>query len=197
MEQKRPLMPKATAIWLIDNTTLTFEQIGSFVGLHTLEVQAIADGEVDSSVIGMDPIASGQLSQEEIKRCEGNDKAKLEGLVSDVIVPPPGRRVHRYTPISKRKHKIDAIAWLVRHRKDLKDGQICQLIGTTRSTIKSVREGKHWNMNEIDARSPVELGLCSIEAYNALNPKESSSTLPSSPDSPSSVSASAPIPRGT
>ncbi|MBC6445356.1 MAG: DUF1013 domain-containing protein [Alphaproteobacteria bacterium GM202ARS2] len=171
MEQ-RPLMPKATAIWLIDNTTLTFEQIGAFVGLHTLEVQAIADGEVDSGIIGMDPVANKQLSWDEIKRCQGNNAAQLVRAEPDVVATPTGKRIHRYTPISKRKHKIDAIAWLVRHRKDLKDGQICQLIGTTRSTIKSVREGKHWNMAEIDARSPVELGLCSIEAYNALNPKE-------------------------
>ena len=170
MTTARPLMPKATAIWLIDNTILTFEQIATFVGLNHLEVQAIADGEVDSSIIGIDPVMAGQLTLAEIKRCEADSTAQLHIHEKHYEVATDKRRVPRYTPISKRKHKVDAIAWLLRHRQDVNDSQICHLIGTTRSTIKSVREGKHWNIYEIEARSPVELGLCTMEAYHALTP---------------------------
>lgn len=159
----RLLMPKATAVWLIDNTTLSFEQIGGFCGLHELEVQAIADGEVATGMAGLDPIANGQLTQKEIDRCQGDTSARLKMAEETVEVPKPKNRGPRYTPIAKRQEKPDAIAWLLKHQPELTDPQICKLVGTTKPTIEAIRSRSHWNIQNIRARHPVLLELCSYE----------------------------------
>ncbi|MFQ5984852.1 MAG: DUF1013 domain-containing protein [Alphaproteobacteria bacterium] len=160
-----PLMPKATAVWLVDNTSLTFEQIAEFCGLHTLEVEGIADGEVAVGIIGLDPIANGQLTREEIERCTADPSARLR-LSQPKTVPPTKTRRSRYTPVAKRQDKPDAIDWLLRHHADLSDAQISRLLGTTKATIKAVREGTHWNSANITPRDPVALGLCSQAELN-------------------------------
>lgn len=157
------LMPKATAVWLIDNTGLTFEQIGDFCGLHELEIQAIADGEVAPGMHGIDPVQGGQLSAEEIKRCEGDADAQLKLSVSDIPQPVIRHKGPRYTPVSKRADKPDGIAWLAKHHPELADAQINRLIGTTKPTVIAVRDRTHWNSANIRPRSPVELGLCTQE----------------------------------
>ncbi len=157
----KPLMPKATAIWLVDNTTLSFDQIAEFCGLHRLEVQAIADGEVMGGMTGMDPVANGQLTKEEIARAEADPDYRLQLAVSDMPAPVARPKGPRYTPVSKRQEKPDAIAWLLRHHPELSDAQIGRLIGTTKPTINSVRDRSHWNIANLRPRSPVELGLCS------------------------------------
>jgi hypothetical protein len=157
----KPMMPKATAVWLVDNTALTFAQIAEFCGLHELEVQAIADGEVLPGMSGMDPIANGQLTAEEIKRCEADDTAHLRLSRSDMPQPVQRAKGARYTPISKRQDKPDGIAWLVKHHPELSDAQIGRLLGTTKSTISAVRDRTHWNTSNIRPRDPIDLGLCS------------------------------------
>jgi len=154
-----PLMPKATAVWLVDNTALTFGQIADFCGLHPLEVQGIADGDVNANMAGQDPIGTGQLTREEIERCETNADEKLELIESDMPAPQK-RKGPRYTPVSKRQDRPDAIAWLVRNHGDLSDAQIGKLIGTTKPTISSIRERSHWNMSNLKPTDPVTLGLC-------------------------------------
>lgn len=158
-----PLMPKATAVWLVENTALTFEQIADFCGMHSLEVQAIADGEVATGIVGMDPIASGQLTRPEIERCEADQDASLKLNITDVPQPRGKPKGARYTPVSKRQDRPDAIAWLLKHHPELSDAQMCKLLGTTKPTIQSVRERSHWNAANIKPRNPVTLGLC-IEA---------------------------------
>ncbi len=158
-----PLMPKATAVWLVDNTALSFEQIADFCGLHALEVQAIADDEVAIGMQGQDPIANGQVLREEINRCEGNSEARLELLTSDTPIPAARAKGPRYTPLSKRQEKPDAIAWLLRHYPELSDAQVGRMIGTTKPTINSIRDRTHWNAPNLRPRSPVEIGLCSME----------------------------------
>ena len=155
-----PLMPKATAVWLIDNTGLTFEQIADFCGLHMLEVQGIADGEVAMGIQGMDPVTAGELTREEIVRCEADPKTRLAPAKSDLPQPVKRTKGPRYTPVAKRQDKPDGIAWLVRHHPELKDSQIARLIGTTKTTIQAVRERTHWNSPNIRPRDPVLLGLC-------------------------------------
>lgn len=154
------LMPKATAVWLCDNTTLTFQQIADFVGLHELEVQAIADGEVAPGMQGLDPVASGQLTAEEIKRCEGDPSGRLELAKSDIPRPDARPRGARYTPVSKRQDKPDAIEWILRHYPEVPDAAIGRLLGTTKPTINSIRERTHWNSQNLRPRSPVDLGFC-------------------------------------
>ncbi|UCH75647.1 MAG: DUF1013 domain-containing protein [Rhodospirillales bacterium] len=156
----KPLMPKATAIWLVDNTTLSFEQIAEFCGLHILEVRAIADGEVMGGMAGMDPVANGQLTKEEIALGEADENHRLRLAESDIPQPVSRPKGPRYTPVSKRQEKPDAIAWLLRHHPELSDAQIGRLIGTTKPTINSVRDRSHWNIANLQPRSPVELGLC-------------------------------------
>lgn len=157
-----PLMPKATAVWLVENTSLGFDQIAAFCGLHELEVQAIADGEVATGMVGLDPVAGGQLTNEEIKRCEANPLARMKLLVAADLPQPAARsKGPRYTPITKRGDKPDAVAWLLKHHPELPDSQITRLIGTTKPTIASVREKTHWNAPNIKPRNPVLLGLCS------------------------------------
>ncbi|QCN93804.1 DUF1013 domain-containing protein [Azospirillum argentinense] len=155
-----PLMPKATAVWLVENTSLTFEQIAAFCGLHSLEVQAIADGEVAVGMVGLDPVANGQLTKGEIERCERNQDLRLKLLVPDLPLPAARSKGPRYTPITKRGDKPDAIAWLLKHHPELSDAQLCRLIGTTKPTIAAVRDRTHWNAPNIKPRNPVLLGLC-------------------------------------
>ena len=155
-----PLMPKATAVWLVENTSLTFEQIAAFCGLHSLEVQAIADGEVAVGMVGLDPVANGQLTKAEIERCERNQDLRLKLLVPDLPLPAARSKGPRYTPITKRGDKPDAIAWLLKHHPELSDAQLCRLLGTTKPTIAAVRDRTHWNAPNIKPRNPVLLGLC-------------------------------------
>ncbi|PGH53578.1 cytoplasmic protein [Azospirillum palustre] len=156
-----PLMPKATAVWLVENTSLSFEQIAAFCGMHSLEVQAIADGEVAVGMVGLDPIANGQLTKHEIERCEKNQDLRLKLLVADLPQVASRSKGPRYTPITKRGDKPDAIAWLLKHHPELSDAQVCRLIGTTKPTIAAVRDRTHWNVANIKPRGPVMLGLCS------------------------------------
>lgn len=158
------LMPKATAVWLIDNTSLTFSQISEFCKLHILEVEGIADGDVATGIRGADPIANGQLAREEIEKGEKDSKYTLKASVfeSDPLAGKKGRkRGPRYTPLSRRQDRPDAIAWLVRNHPELSDPQISKLIGTTKPTINAIRERTHWKMNTITPTDPVSLGLCS------------------------------------
>ena len=155
-----PLMRKATAVWLVENTSLTFMQIANFCGLHELEVSGIADGEVASGIRGMDPITSNQLTSEEIKRCELDPNSKLELIINPATIGETKRRGPRYTPLSKRQDKPAAIAWLVKFYPEIADSQIIKLVGTTKPTIKAVRERSHWNITNIVPTDPVLLGLC-------------------------------------
>lgn len=161
------LMPKATAVWLVENTTLTFEQIAEFCGLHPLEVQGIADGEVAVGIVGLDPTANGQLTREEIERCQADPAARLRMAKQDIPAPAPRTKGPRYTPISKRQDKPDAVAWLLRHHPELTDAQISKLIGTTKQTIAAVRDRTHWNSPNLRPRDPVLLGLCTQSDLNA------------------------------
>ena len=161
------LMPKATAVWLIDNTGLTFEQIGDFCGLHHLEIQAIADGEVGAGILGFDPVSNGQLSRDEISRCEGDAEARLAISVSNLPQPTARTKGPRYVPVARRGDKPDAIAWLVKHHPELSDAQIGKLIGTTKDTIGKIRDRSHWNISNITAKHPAMLGLCSQQDLNA------------------------------
>ncbi len=157
-----PLMPKATAVWLVENTSLTFDQIADFCKLHPLEVKGIADGEVASGIRGHDPITSGQLSREEIARGEANPKYRLNLFVSKIKLPEVKRaRGPRYTPLSRRQDRPNAILWLVRNHPELKDAQIMRLVGTTKATLKAIRERTHWNSAALTPMDPVTLGLCS------------------------------------
>lgn len=163
------LMPKATAVWLVENTTLTFLQIADLCNLHELEVQAIADEEVAIGIVGQDPIASGQLTKDEIARCEADESARLKIAKSDIPQPVVRHKGPRYTPVSKRGDKPDAIAWLLRNQPLLTDAQISRLIGTTKPTINAVRDRTHWNSSNLTPRSPVEVGLCThLELKDAV-----------------------------
>jgi hypothetical protein len=156
----QPLMPKATAVWLVENTTLTFQQIAEFCALHPLEVQGIADGEVAVGIVGLDPVGNGQLTRDEIKRCEADAKARLE-LQRAEVETTAKRKGPRYTPVSRRGDRPDAISWLIKYTPELTDAQICKLVGTTKPTIEAVRSRTHWNISNIQPRDPVLLGICS------------------------------------
>tara|TARA_R110000751_G_scaffold272940_1_gene373483 strand:- start:157042 stop:157899 length:858 start_codon:yes stop_codon:yes gene_type:complete len=155
------LMPKATAVWLVDNTALSFDQIAAFCTLHPLEVQGIADGDVAGGIMGANPIQNGQLTREEIEKAEGDPAYRLKLSEPKVRVAAAKRKGPRYTPISRRNERPNAIKWLVRNHPELKDAQIMRLVGTTKSTIDSVRESTHWNAANLAAMDPVTLGLCS------------------------------------
>jgi hypothetical protein len=157
-----PLMPKATAVWLVENTGLTFQQIAEFCGLHELEVQAIADGEVAMQMQGLDPIANGQTTKDEIERCEQDPDARLKLSPQAVPVTMVKHKGPRYTPIAKRQDKPNAIAWLVKNHPELSDAQVSKLIGTTKPTIAAIRDRTHWNSSNIKPQHPVTLGLCSV-----------------------------------
>lgn len=156
------LMPKATAVWLIDNTTLSFDQIARFCGLHHLEVKGIADGDVAENMRGVDPIAGGVLTREEIRKGEADPDYRLKLQESKIAhIPQPKRSGARYTPVVRRQDKPDAIAWFIRNHPEVTDAQISKLIGTTKSTITKVRDRSHWNTQSIKPVDPVTLGLCS------------------------------------
>ncbi len=161
------LMPKATAVWLVENTALTFDQIAEFCGLHPLEVQAIADGEVAVQMQGLDPVANGQLTMDEIERCQKDPTARLQLAKEAHPVELVKHTGPRYTPIAKRQDKPDAIAWLIKTHPELSDGQISKLVGTTKPTIQAVRDRTHWNTPNIKPRHPVTLGLCSMAELEA------------------------------
>lgn len=162
----QPLMPHATASWLVDNTALTFEQIAEFCGLHILEVQAIADDTAATKLTGRDPIRAGELNQEEIDRGQADPSYRLK------IQKEPDKatrtRGPRYTPVSKRQDKPDGIAWIIRNHPEVTDGQISRLIGTTRTTISAIRDRSHWNIANIQPKDPVTLGLCSQRELDAM-----------------------------
>lgn len=155
-----PLMPKATAVWLVENTALSFDQIAEFCGMHPLEVQGIADGDVSGGIRGVDPIATGQLSAENITECEKDADKKLEILGTAKQYISKKTKGSRYTPVARRQDKPDAIAWLIKNFPTMTDGQIGKLVGTTKNTISAVRGKSHWNSTNIKPRDPVLLGLC-------------------------------------
>ena len=159
-----PLMPRATAVWLVDNTSLTFEQISNFCGLHVLEIRSIADGEVSFRVQALDPVARRELTREEIARCEADPHAQLHLTFSQA--PPSSKRVSRYTPIARRQSRPQAIAWLLRQHPKLPDSQIVKLIGTTRKMIGSIRDRSYRNIVNVRPQDPVLLGLCTQQGLN-------------------------------
>ncbi len=166
MSETKPLMPHATASWLVDNTGLSFEQIAEFCGLHILEVQAMADDLASSKYTGRDPIHSGELTHEEIERGQVDPNYVLKMQKAPVQVSRT--KGPRYTPVSKRQDKPDGIAWILRHHPEISDAQIGKLIGTTRNTIGAIRERSHWNIQNIQAKDPVTLGLCSQRELDAV-----------------------------
>lgn len=161
-----PLMPKATAVWLIEKTALTFTQIAEFCGMHPLEIQAIADGEVAQGIVGYDPVANSQVTAGDIKRCEADSNARLKLLATTLPVPKRLRGA-RYTPVAKRNDRPDGIAFLLRNYPQLTEAQVGKLMGTTKDTIQKVRDRTHWNSPNIKPRDPVILGLCSQGDLNA------------------------------
>jgi hypothetical protein len=162
MSDRKPLMPKATAVWLVENTSLSFEQIAEFCGLHVLEVKGIADGDVAHGIKGMDPISSGQLTREEIRRAEEDHSHPLTLAESKVEIPEvKTKKGPRYTPVSRRQDRPNAVVWLLRNHPELKDSQIMRLVGTTKPTIAAIRDRTHWNSANLTPQDPVTLGLCS------------------------------------
>ncbi|MDR0406985.1 MAG: DUF1013 domain-containing protein [Holosporales bacterium] len=161
----KPLMPRATAIWLIDNTALTFDQIAHFCNLHLLEIQAIADGQAHAGMKGIDPVASGQLTLEEIERCSHDPNARLQRVTPAFVGKT--KTQHKYTPLTRRQNRPDAILWLIKTYPELVDGQICSLLSTTRTTVKALREGTHARIKELTPKSPVQLAFCSQEEIDA------------------------------
>ncbi len=156
----QPLMPKATAVWMVESSTLTFEQIADFCRLHVLEVQGIADDEVAIGILGMDPVTGGQMTREEIARCEGDPSARLAMREPQMPLTSNRRKGPRYTPVSKRQDRPNAIMWLLKYHPELNDPQISRLLGTTKTTIEAVRGRTHWNITNIAAQDPVLLGIC-------------------------------------
>lgn len=162
MSDRKPLMPKATAVWLVENTSLSFAQIAEFCGLHPLEVKGIADGDVAQGIKGHDPVTNSQITREEIARGERNDKHILRIAESKVAAPPvKTKRGPRYTPVSRRHDRPNAVLWLLKSHPELKDAQVMRLVGTTKPTIAAIRERNHWNSQNLIPQDPVTLGLCS------------------------------------
>jgi len=158
-----PLMPKATAAWLVDNTALTFDQIAEFCGLHPLEVQALADGEVNSGIMGTNPILNGELTAEEIARCEKTTNAKLKMMKTDLPKPKARSKGPRYTPVTKRAEKPNAVAYLLKRYPELADVQIAKLVGSTKPTVDAIRNKTHPMMSTIKPTDPLSIGLCTSE----------------------------------
>jgi hypothetical protein len=162
MSDRKLLMPKATAVWLVENTSLTFEQVAELCGLHVLEVKGIADGDVAQGIKGMDPISSGQLTREEIARGEEDHDYRLKLAAAKIDIPEvKTKKGPRYTPVSRRQDRPNAVLWLLRNHPELKDSQIMRLVGTTKPTIAAIRERTHWNSPNLQPQDPVTLGLCS------------------------------------
>ena len=164
----KPLMAKATAVWLVDNTTISFKQIADFVGMHELELQGIADGDVAVGVKGFDPITNNQLTQEEIDAAQNNPLHKLKLKFNPAASGEEKRRGPRYTPLSKRQDRPNSILWLVKFHPELSDSQIAKLVGTTKPTIQSIRERTHWNISNMQPIDPVALGLCKQSELDAI-----------------------------
>ena len=185
-----PLMPKATAVWLLDNTSLTFQQVADFCVLHPLEVQAIADGDSAQGIKGMDPTLTGQITREEIEKGEADPNYHLKILEPKVRVPEVKRRGPRYTPVSKRQDRPNAILWLVRNHAELKDSQIMRLVGTTKPTIQAIRERTHWNSATLQPTDPVTLGLCTqLELDMEVRKAARAAPQPVEPQGPRLLSA--------
>jgi hypothetical protein len=172
-----PLMPKATAVWLVENTALSFDQIAYFCNLHQLEIKAIADGDAAQGIKGMDPVLTSQLTREQIEHAEANPDFKLKLSEPKVRLPQPkSKKGPRYTPVSRRQDRPNAILWLVRNHPEIKDSQIMRLVGTTKTTIAAIRERTHWNAANLQPMDPVTLGLCSqidldLEVHRAAKEK--------------------------
>ncbi len=163
----KPIMAKATAVWLVDNTTITFKQIADFTGMHELEVQGIADGDVAAGVKGFDPVSNNQLTQDDIDKAEADPLFRLKLKFNPAAVGEEKRRGPRYTPLSKRQDRPNSILWLVKFHPELTDGQISKLVGTTKPTIQSIRERTHWNIASMQPIDPVALGLCKQSELDA------------------------------
>ena len=166
-------MPKATASWLIENTSLSFKQISEFVGIHVLEIQAIADGEVSSGILPRNPLENGELTKEEILRCEKDEKLLLNIKSSDIPIPNKKTKGSRYTPLSKRADKPNGIYWFIRNIPNIPDSKICKIIGTTKKTVQAIRDRTYWNMQNVRAQNPFEIGLCSKEEVESIVDKYS------------------------
>jgi len=156
-----PLMPIATAVWLVENTTLTFKQIANFCNLHEVEVQGIADGEVAKGIIAYNPIISGQLSKEEIELSSKDNNRSLKMKNSDIEISGEDKKIKKYVPLSKRQDKPDSALWLIKHHAQLKDSQIAKLIGITKNSVTSIRNKSYWNYNSLNPKDPVAMGLFS------------------------------------
>ena len=175
-DRELPLMRRATAVWLVENTSLTFAQIADFCGLHELEIQGIADGDVASGVFGQNPVNSGQLTREEIARCEANPNLKLS-ISNDILtnfIRTNKKKSSKYTPIARRGDKPDGIFYLLKYYPEVTNAQIKKLVGTTDKMIDSIRNKTHWNMKSIKPRDVVLLGLCSQSQFNEVMLKKSS-----------------------
>ena len=173
---KLPLMPKATAIWLVDNTSLSFRQIGDFCGMHELEIKGIADGEVGVGIKGLNPITSGQLTKDEIDRCADNEDESLKIIENEISEKTEqSKKKKKYTPLSKRQDRPDAVYWLIRNHPELKDSQVARLVGSTKNIIDAIRKRTHWNMANIRPQDPIGLGICrQVELDEALAKAERS-----------------------
>ena len=171
-----PLMPKATAIWLVENTSLSFRQIANFCGMHELEIKGIADGEVGAGIKGLNPVTNNQLTKEEIERCSNNSDLDLKIITNEISVKTErSKKKKKYTPLSKRQDRPDAVYWLIRNHPELKDSQVARLVGSTKSTIDAIRNRSHWNMANIRPQDPIGLGLCrQIELDEAIAKAERS-----------------------
>lgn len=169
-----PLMPKATAVWLVENTTLNFEQIADFCGMHALEIQGIADGEVAIGIMGQNPIDAGELTSEEIAKAEKDEDYRMvmsSHALSHMKMEKAKKKGARYTPVARRQDKPEAIAFILKNHPYIPDSQIIKLIGTTKKTIESIREKSHWNISNIKPKDPVLLGLCMQTALDAVADK--------------------------
>jgi len=197
MSDRKPLMPKATAVWLVENTSLTFDQIAELCGLHNLEVKGIADGDVAQGIKGQDPISSGQLTREEIARAEGNPSYRLRLAEPKYEMPVvKTKKGPRYTPVSRRHDRPNAVLWLLRNHPELKDSQIMRLVGTTKPTIAAIRDRTHWNSSNLQPQDPVTLGLCSQIDLDA-EVKKASKRAPAAagvPDAPGAEPAGTLLP---
>jgi hypothetical protein len=167
----QPLMPLATAVWLVENTSLTFEQIANYCGLHEMEIQSVADGEIATNLRESDPIVLGQLDETDLKDCEKDSKKQLT-LISVITDTGTKKRKTKYIPIAKRRDKPDAIAWIIKNHPDLPDSKIIKLIGTTKKTIESIRNRSYANIGQLQAKDPVMLGLCSQSEIDGVLEKE-------------------------
>ena len=158
---KSPLMPMATAVWLVENTTLTFKQIANFCNLHEVEIQGIADGEVAKGIVGYNPIMSGQLTREEIKLSSEDESRPLSLETNDIEIKTSEKKIKKYVPLSKRQDKPDSAFWLIKHHSILKDSQISKLVGITKNSVTSIRNKSYWNYNNLNSKDPVAMGLFS------------------------------------